>query len=402
MNCRTPALLLLATTGWACAHAAPPASTAPAEGTGKPEVVIGPHAMEGGDLALAAWLVYGMKRAQILGERAGHFHNQSGDDYAIELGARQAMLDFWSEKAGGKANPEFDLLLEVRKAGFLEEYVVAFFARPGWTIPADAVTALDLPGFRKWGGKRLAGHEPQIGAMAKPASGRQWPDPPGAKLPNVDELSPKKVPCSDSTPRVSAALAAWDEEERALDGRPVAATSRDDFLSVLAWARDQPAYKGEALTWVTPAVLDYQFLLGFCAVDRHDTPAAVAALGKAVHMAPLTPNVRLELAQALLGARRFDEADAHIDLVLKTTDDRCGLAVAWRKRGLLLVERGKLEPAYTAYQKSLEYEPSSRIALNEMLLIRREAARLGGPTARAFKEIKPPPLGGQVVTECKE
>jgi tetratricopeptide (TPR) repeat protein len=394
--------LVLATSGWACAHTGPPEAAAPARGKGDATVVIGPHAMEGGEIGLAAWMLYGMKRAQILGEREGHFHNQSGDDYVIELEARKAMLDLLTAKPSDHPNPELDLLLEVRKAGFLEEYVVTFFAKPGWTIPADAIAALDLPGFMKWGSKRLGGHEPKIGATARPASGQEWPEPPGDKLPDPDELSPKKVPCAASAARLSAALAAWDKEERALDGRPIAAANRSDFLKVLTWAHEQPSYRGQALTWVSPAVLDYQFLLGFCAVDRHDTAAAVEALGKAVRLAPLDANARLELAHALLTAKRFDLADAHIDVVLKTTGSRCGLGQAWRKRGFLLVERGQMEPAYNAYQKSLDYDPGSKIALSEMLLIRREAARLGGPTARAFKELKPPPVGAQVVTQCKD
>ena len=49
------------------------------------------------------------------------------------------------------------------------------------------------------------------------------------------------------------------------------------------------------------------------------------------------------------------------------------------------VALAKVEEAYAAYQKSLEYEPGSKMAAREMLFIAEQARRLGGPKAQAFR-----------------
>jgi hypothetical protein len=104
----------------------------------------------------------------------------------------------------------------------------------------------------------------------------------------------------------------------------------------------------------------------------------------------------------LVQGRKFDDADREIDGVLATTADRCQLARAYRQRGYILVEHGRLEEAYAAYQKSLEYEPSSQLAMREMVFIAEEVQRLGGAAARAFKPYRPPAnRSSQVVTECQ-
>jgi tetratricopeptide (TPR) repeat protein len=96
-----------------------------------------------------------------------------------------------------------------------------------------------------------------------------------------------------------------------------------------------------------------------------------------------------------LSSKKLTEAEAQVDTVLETTQDRCQLAKAWRKRGNILFERSRLDEAYAAYQKSLEYEPANKVAVQEMLFIAREAQRLGGLQARAFKEYKPPSASAQ-------
>jgi hypothetical protein len=386
------------------------ASCATSHGAGSPEntgdravVTVGPEAVAQGQQGLAAWILYGAARAKVFESRLGKFHNQSGDDFALELGGRAAMAEYWGDERakGAKANPYLDLLVDLRQAGHLDEYIVTFFAKPGWTIPGDALADFDLGAFAGWASNRLDGHQPVTLVDVEPTSGRHWPDPPGATLPNPNDLSPKKVPCASSAPQVDTALARWSKEAAALDGAPLAAADRAEFAHLVDWARTQPEYRRRGVTWVSPAPADLYFLAGFCAVERKDLAAATRALGESVRLAPLAPAARLELANVLVTQKKLDDADQQIDGVLATTADRCELARAWRARGYILVERGRLEEAYTAYQKSLEHDPGSRLAVDEMVFITRELQRLGGSQGRAFKPYQPPASApNQVVTEC--
>jgi tetratricopeptide (TPR) repeat protein len=386
------------------------ASRATGGGAGSPagpperaDVQVGPEALAQGKDALGAWIVYGARKAKLFEARSGRVHNRSTDDFALELGARAALAEVWREQRvqADKPNPYLDLLVDLQQAGFLDEYVVAFLAKPGWTVPGDALAAFDLGGFTSWRASRLAGHQPVTLVAVEPQSGRRWPDNPGAGLPSANELVPKKVPCASSVPRMSEALAGWAREEASLDGAPLAAATREEFARLLDWARAQPEYQRRGVTWVSPSPADLQFLVGFCAVERQDLAEASRALGESVRLNPLAPGTRLELSHVLVLQKKFDEADRQIDGVLATTQERCELARAWRRRGYILVERGRLEEAYTAYQKSLDHDPSNRIALDEMVFIVRELQRLGGSGARAFKPYQPPTgAPRQVVTEC--
>src|SRR3954466_12617297 len=103
----------------------------PQASTDRAVVTVGPEAVAQGEQGLAAWILYGAARARVFESRLGKLHNQSGDDYALELGGRAAMADYWSSQRArsGKANPYLDLLVELRQAGHLDEYVVTFFAK---------------------------------------------------------------------------------------------------------------------------------------------------------------------------------------------------------------------------------------------------------------------------------
>jgi tetratricopeptide (TPR) repeat protein len=81
---------------------------------------------------------------------------------------------------------------------------------------------------------------------------------------------------------------------------------------------------------------------------------------------------------------------------------KCYRGIAWRKRGFLLFELGKLKEAYAAYQKSLEFDPGSKIAFDEMTLLARELLRTGQITSGEKGRYTPPPAGPQVTTRCTD
>lgn len=398
-----PSLALALAVQIGCAH--PPAS-APATPAEKGSVTIDPQALSEGSLVVGAWVLYGATRVRLYEARLGRFRNQSGDDFALELGARAALADFWAAERhqADKANAYLDLLVDLRQAGHLDEYVISFFGRPGWTVPGDALAEIDLAAFEGWGRTRLANHQPVTLADVHPTTAPRYPAVPGDTLPKARDLSPKVVPCASAAPRITAALESWAKEEATLDGAPLAAASRAEFARLVGWARDQREFRTRGVTWVSPTPADLHYLLGFCAADRHDYAAAGKALAQSVRLGPLSPTTRLELAHVLVQGKRFDDADRLIDGVLATTQDRCHRAHALRQRGYILVERGRLEEAYAAYQKSLEHEPTSQLAVRQMVFIATEIQRLGGAAARAFKPYQPPPApaGQQLVTECAE
>src|SRR3954466_763075 len=87
------------------------ASCATSHGTGgpvaedRPVVTVGPEAVAQGSQGLGAWILYGAARAKVFEERQGKFHNQSGDDYALELAGREALADVWLETRANADKP---------------------------------------------------------------------------------------------------------------------------------------------------------------------------------------------------------------------------------------------------------------------------------------------------------
>jgi hypothetical protein len=388
--------------GSGCGHGA--ASKPPAAKADGPHVMVDRAALATGPGGLAAWLTYGLERAALVEKRVGHFHNQSADDFDVELGAREAMLQMWTDKRGesGPGNPYLDQLLDVRKAGFLDEYVVMYHARPGWTLPGATVAALDLPAFSRWAGEHLRDHKPQTLVAVAPAAGAAPLAIPGGDLPDPEELSPQRQGCASSSPRLSQLLARWERDAANLDGLPVGATNRGELARRLARLRTSAEHTTRGVTWISPAVPRLYFFAGFCAVEANNATLARSSLTRSAALDPLSAAPRLELVHLLTTSHELDAADLQLDEVLAFSRDKCDLGHAWRKRGFVLVERSKLEQAYAAYQKSLEYDPASKIAIREMAFILEESRRLGGPAARAFKDARPPAATETTVTSCTE
>jgi hypothetical protein len=86
-----------------------------------------------------------------------------------------------------------------------------------------------------------------------------------------------------------------------------------------------------------------------------------------------------------------------IDDVLATQQDRCELARAWRRRGYIRFEQRRLDEARIAYQRSLEYDPDSKIARSELDLLRREITDNGG-----HPDWYVPPASTTHVTVCSD
>jgi hypothetical protein len=362
---------------------------------GKAEAVVGPEAMKDGEVALASWLAYVARKSELYDQHPPPPANESGDDFLLELGAREAQSAFWAEqrRKGTAALPELDRQVEIWRAGFLPELVLLVHGKPGWTVPPTAVVSLRLAEFAQ----RFEGaYHATAGAALKPPSGKLVPDVPGGDFPDPDELPLLPTSCGMEAERRQVAWKSWSAVEPRLGGTPLAASTTIGFGQQLLAARRDPVNRGKAFTWVSDRVAYLAFFDGFCAVEGHDWPTAIAVLGRAADLDPGHPEKRLELALALTSARRNAEALAQVDRALAATDDPCTVALGWRRRGYILFETGDLPAARAAYQKSLTYEPDSAVAQDELTTIAAALDKKG-----AASPYVPPP-STLLTTSCRD
>jgi tetratricopeptide (TPR) repeat protein len=344
----------------------------------------------------AAWVVYALGLSSIQASRKGESFNQRDADFVGELKARAVMAEYWEEARvkGAPADPYLDALLATSKAGHLDEYTLFHLFQPGWTLPAAALSELDLAGFRVWSEVNLHNHEPQTLAAATRTTANPDEDAP---LPGTDLVLPEGGdPCARAAD-VQTSLTAWTALEPRLDGAPISASDRLEFIASIT-APDAPAeMRTRGATWVAPTVADAYYLVGFCAVAAGNWSSALAPLRSAVRVAPHAPMIRLELATVLTHDREHRAAEHEIQAVLDMTDDPCMRGAAWRKRGFLQFEAGELEAAYDAYAQSLRFAPASDTARSEMLLIRQQLSQLGREVPADYV---PPPTAAMNVIQC--
>ena len=111
------------------------------------------------DPVLQSWVTYSLAKSACQLEIGGD-NPARQSTYGCEFSARQLLLDSWQQHRS--EDPDLrhaylDELLSVRSAGYLDEYVVHFFGRRQWQVPAE----VDVPAFRQWRRRHLAGHRPQ-------------------------------------------------------------------------------------------------------------------------------------------------------------------------------------------------------------------------------------------------
>jgi hypothetical protein len=396
----------------ACRHAGVPEAGLPgrqAEGglpagqdASKEEIVLADDLAKLGADQRGAWLAYGLAKSQAVDQRGSSGSPAAVDDFDTEYAARAAMVDVWKElrvKHGGK-DAYLDVLATVKDRGMLDEYVALTFARPGWTIPAPSLRALHISEFVDWAGANLGRHEAPTFVQVHKGALPQSPAVPGDTLPLSQEISPERFPCQQVMRRLGQARQAWLVESKALAAAPLAAADARQFAGLLRWASEHAGDYPSGVIWVSPKAYAVTYFAGYCAVDAQDYPAAVPLLRAAVALSPLSSGPRSELAQALVATKQLDAAMNEVDRLLALPMGKCSQGIAWRKRGFILFEMGKLKAAYEAYQKSLEFDPSSQIALSELTLLARELLRTGQITSGESGRYSPPPSGPQVTTRC--
>ena len=306
------------------------------------------------------------------------------------------MSEFWAEKHT-RPDSDLDRQVEIWRAGYLPELVVAVHGRPGWTIPAPTIAALRLEEFVT----RFQGnYSNEVAVAIQPAGGKKFPDVPGADFPD-----PKQLPVAPSTCRAAiderrAAWARWERLVPLLGGDPVSASSTMRFGRQLMALKRNPQRALRPVTWVSERVGYLAFLDGFCAVEAKDWPLAITMLSRAAALDPSKSDPHLELSGALAMSHQLDKALLEANWALALAgEDGCAVARAWRRRGYILIELEAFDAAKVAYEKSLEVDPDNPLALSELATIAKAMKQPGNwrvkpqPGQPAFDPVK--------VTSCR-
>jgi tetratricopeptide (TPR) repeat protein len=150
------------------------------------------------------------------------------------------------------------------------------------------------------------------------------------------------------------------------------------FVHYVTWQQGQGlAQKG--INWIGNAYPRAHYYMGFLCVKRRQFHRAIEFLDKGLRLEPTNPMFALEKAQALVHLGRTEDALAIYDGITEIGPHVSArdVAVARRGRGFVLIEMGDLDGAETAFKASLEIEPASEVALNELRYI--DHLRHGGP-----------------------
>jgi tetratricopeptide (TPR) repeat protein len=333
-------------------------------------IVVDEIAAERGTAVMSTWLLYAVYTAQQLDVRGPTAPSVHVEDYAVELAARRAMLAHWREVRDAEAasDPYLDRLAAIDDAGYLDEHVLVTLGRPGWTIPGDVLAGLELDGYAAFARERLAEHREETLARVEIDGAPAQAHGPGERLPDAARIAEDAAPCA-RIGELRAARSAWANEARALRGVPLAANDAAELADALGRVKESTKHREQGVTWVSRRAADLSYLAGFCEVDEERFEASIPHLEDAVSMSPQDERWPLELVTALALSGRLDDADRTLEQTLRTTSDSCVLGAAWRRKGYVRFERGELRAAAQAYERSLEYDPRSATAIDELSLI---------------------------------
>jgi tetratricopeptide (TPR) repeat protein len=386
-----------------CAHLGDVRKPAQSKGDVDVQIVLAPELMKKESQRGAAWMAYGVAKASTV-TSPKRIHPYAGvDDFDTEYDARLMLVQTWKLLTAEKPerDPFLDLLVRIHEANFLAEYVITQFAQPGWTIPADALGKMNLQGFFTWGKTELSRHVVETMVRVRSKEMPDSPPVPFESLSDPSASSPKRMPCSRSLPSLRKEAQALREEAKRLRAAPLAAEDRGQFIAFVSYAVEHAKDYPQGVVWVSPKALSLNYYAGFCSVDVGDNTGAVPFLEAAIRLNPLFLSPRNEFVQTLVNTKQFDKALAEIDTMESLARGKCDRALALRKRGFVLFEQGKLKESYDVYQKSLAFDPTSKVAYDEMISLSLALTK-SGTLAPSEKQRYAPPATRQVTTQCTE
>lgn len=173
------------------------------------------------------------------------------------------------------------------------------------------------------------------------------------------------------------------------DWKPV--TESQDFVKIAFWdmtefisyvAHRETSEIKKKVLWVTPSYSKAFYLLAFMTVEREDWSNAIKYIDRGIVLESDHPVLLCEKALRLSCMNRNEEA---YHLYIKAVDIRPWAlsryrAMALRGVAVILIDLERLDEAEKMLKKSLEIEPESEVAKNELSYI--EDLRSGGKLRR--------------------
>lgn len=142
-----------------------------------------------------------------------------------------------------------------------------------------------------------------------------------------------------------------------------------DFLHYVMWQQKHGVERG--ITWIPSAYPRALYYLGFLRVKQGRYLDAIEFLDRGERLEPTNPNFRLERAQAIARMERYQDSLAYYQQVRElgphTSAKHLGLAL--RGEGFALIELARLDEAEACFRQSLEFDPESPVAANELAYI---------------------------------
>jgi tetratricopeptide (TPR) repeat protein len=159
------------------------------------------------------------------------------------------------------------------------------------------------------------------------------------------------------------------------------------FLSLeefLAFVKGEPAPEREVV-WLHPYYSQAHYYKGYALVQLEKTREAIAEIQRAIELNPMHGPFYLELAYIHARQRDFDRALSLYQKALECDffPQKSATAAAYRGIGYIYIESNMLAEAVRMYERSLELEPDSTIAKQEIDYIgtlRRLGGREVGPS----------------------
>jgi tetratricopeptide (TPR) repeat protein len=165
---------------------------------------------------------------------------------------------------------------------------------------------------------------------------------------------------------------------------------RDEFLQFVAQMPDAEREK-KKIVWIASAYPRAYFLLAFIEVEQGNHEEAMRLIEASLRLEPDQTLCLCELGVIYSSLGRYEEAVACYDRAIEARPyaPDSVKAMALRGKGIQLIELGNLELARMCLEASLEYDPSSKLAINELLYIARISSdTLALPVVKFKSEVR--------------
>lgn len=159
-------------------------------------------------------------------------------------------------------------------------------------------------------------------------------------------------------------------------------TEQNDALYMRFWDQSeflnfvQKAPPSRQTYWISSAYPRAYYYLGFISVAEGRFQDAIGYLDAGAALESTNPRFMTEKAHALSKIGRFSDALAVLDGIAgpgpHVSEET--FAMVLRSRGSSFIELGDLDAAEKAFNKSLQYAPGNKVALNEIQYIRQLVA----------------------------